>query len=66
MPAGNVSFDRSLEDQLLRLAVHEVVASKKIPTREDRVFSLQALLCWVLYLGMQMERNYSMGREKTC
>ncbi|GEM_PF-3647898 len=63
MPAGNVSFERGLEDQLLRLAVHEVVASNKIYSREDRVLSLQALLCWVLYLGMQMQR-VTVRREK--
>jgi hypothetical protein len=66
MPAGNVSFERSLEEQLLRLAVHEIVASNKIYSREERVFRLQALLCWVLYLGMQMQKNHSVGREKAC
>ncbi len=66
MPSGNVSFERGLEDQLLRLAVHEVVASKNISSREDKVFSLQALLAWVLYVGMQMQRNHSVGQEKAC
>ena len=66
IPAGSVSFDSGLEDQLLRLAVHEVVASSKIGSREDRVFSLQALLCWVLYIGMEMQRNHSLGVEKAC
>ncbi len=66
LPAGNVSFGRDLEDQLLRLAVHEIVASNMIKSREERVFSLQALLCWVLYLGMEMQRNHSVGRDRAC
>jgi len=66
MPAGNVCFERSLEDQLLMLAVHEIVASNKIELKEDKAFSLQALLCWVLYIGVQMQRDHSLGQEKAC
>lgn len=61
MPSGNICFERGLELQLLRLAVQEVVSSGQMSSREDKVFSLQALLCWVLFAGIEMQRNHSMA-----
>jgi hypothetical protein len=66
MPSGNISFEEGIEDQLLRLAVHQVFSNDKIGSQEDQVFSLQALLCWVMYAGMQMQKNHSIGQGQVC
>jgi hypothetical protein len=66
MLPGCVCFERGLELQLLRLAVHEVLASDKASTQEDRVFSLKALLGWILFAGIEMQRNHSLAQEKAC
>jgi len=66
MPPGIISFERGLEEQLLRLAVHEVVAAQRMASEEDKASSLQALLCWVLYAGMRMQRNHSQAQAQVC
>ena len=66
MAAGDVCFEAGIEDQLLRLAVHQVCAGSTIHSQEDQVFSLHALLCWVLYAGMRMQKNHSVGQGQVC